>query len=83
MNDNYDINQAIQMIAQMKNAGKNPQQFLQMAIQQNPNIRQSMVTMQNMSQGKNPQEFLIQLAKQNGANEQSINTIKSMFNKNN
>ena len=79
MNGNYDINQAIQMIMQMKNAGRNPRQFLQMAIQQNPNLRQTISTMQNMSQGKNPQEFLIQLAKQNGANEQSINAIKGLF----
>lgn len=79
MNNGYDINQALQNIFQMKNAGRNPQQILQIMIQQNPQIQQSLVLLQNMAQGKNPQEFFTQLAKQNGINEQNLAQIMQMF----
>ena len=35
MNNGYDVNQALQSIFQMRNAGRNPQQIMQMLIQQN------------------------------------------------
>lgn len=76
-----DINQTLQNIFAMKNAGRNPQQLLQMLMQQNPQMQQMMATMQNMARGKSPQEFFTQLAKQNGVNEQNMNMLKQMFGK--
>jgi uncharacterized protein YutE (UPF0331/DUF86 family) len=81
MNNGYDINQALQSVFQMKNAGRNPQQILQMMMQQNPQMQQMLVTLQNMAQGKTPQEFFSQLAKQNGVNEQNMAQIMQMFGK--
>ena len=81
-NNANQMNQAIQSILSMKNAGRNPQQIMQMLMQQNPNVRNAMTTLQNMAQGKNPQEFLMQLARQNGINEQNMQGIMSLFNNN-
>lgn len=81
MNKGYDINQALQSIFQMKNAGQNPQAILQMMMQQNPQIAQLMTQFQNMSSGKNPRDFITQLARQNGVSENNISAIKQMFNK--
>lgn len=74
-----DINQTLQGIFQMKNAGRNPQQIMQLLIQRNPQVQQMLTTLQNMAQGKNPKEFFTQLAKQNGVNEQNIAQIMEMF----
>lgn len=79
MNNGYDVNQALQSIFQMKNTGRNPQQILQMMMQQNPQIQQTLAVLQNMSQGKNPQQFFSQLAKQNGVSEQNIAQLMQMF----
>ena len=76
-----DINQTLQNIFAMKNAGRNPQQLLQMIMQQNPQMQQLMVTMQNMAKGKSAQEFITQLAKQNGVNEQNMALLNQMFRK--
>ena len=76
-----DINQTLQGIFAMKNAGRNPQQIMQMLIQKNPQVQQMLTTLQNMSQGKNPREFFTQLAKQNGVNEQNMNALMQMFGK--
>lgn len=81
MNNGYDINQTLQGIFAMKNAGRNPQQLLQMLMQQNPQYQQMLTTLQNMAQGKNPQEFFSQLARQNGVNEQNMQQIMQMFGK--
>jgi hypothetical protein len=81
MNNGYDVNQALQSIFQMKNAGRNPQQIMQMLIQQNPQMQQSLYVLQNMSQGKSPKEFFAQLAKQNGVNEQNMQMIMQLFGK--
>ena len=78
---NYDINQALQGIFQMKNVGRNPQQILQMMIQQNPQIKQLLTQLQNMSNGQNPRDFLTQLARQNGVTEQNMQQIMQMFGK--
>lgn len=81
MNNGYNINQALQNIFQMKNAGRNPQQLLQMLIQQNPQIQQQFAVLQNMAKGKSPQEFLSQLARQNGVSEQNMAQIMQMLGK--
>ena len=81
INNGYDVNQALQSVFQMKSAGRNPQQVLQMMIQQNPQIQQSLSVLQNMAKGKTPQEFFGQLARQNGVNEQNMQQIMQMFGK--
>lgn len=75
----YDVNQALNSVFQMKNAGRNPQQIMQMLIQQNPQIQQRVAILQNMAQGKNPKEFFSQLARQNGVNEQNMQQLMQMF----
>lgn len=80
MNNGYDVNQALQSIFQMRNAGRNPQQIMQMLMQQNPQIKQAMVILKNMSQGKNSRDFISQLAQQNGVNEQNMAQIMQMLN---
>lgn len=81
MNNGYDVNQALQNIFQMKNAGRNPQQLLQMMMQQNPQMQQTLSVLQNMSKGKSPQEFFTQLARQNGVSEQNMAQLMQMFGK--
>lgn len=79
MNASNDINQTLQGIFQMKQAGRNPQQILQLMIQQNPQIQQNLSVLQNMAQGRNPQEFFMQLAQQNGVSQQNIQNIMQMI----
>ena len=79
MNNGYDINQALQGLFQMKNAGRNPQQIMQMLIQQNPQIQQAMVILNNMSQGRNSRDFISQLAQQNGVSADNIRQIMKMI----
>lgn len=80
-NRNADINQSLQSIFAMKNAGRSPQMILQMLIQQNPQVGQLMTTFQNMTNGKNPRDFITQMARQSGVNEQNISNIQQMFQK--
>ena len=79
MNNGYDVNQALQSIFQMKNTGRNPQQILQMMMQQNPQIQQQLAMLKNMSNGKSPKEFLMQLARQNGVNDKNMQQLSQMF----
>ena len=79
MNNNNQMNQAIQSILQMKNAGRNPQQIMQMLIQRNPQYSQMLTQIRNMSNGRNPQEFVMQLARQNGVNEHNMAQLMQMF----
>jgi hypothetical protein len=81
MNNNYDVNSAIQSIMQMRNAGRNPQQIMQLLMQQNPQLQQSLTMLQNMAKGKNPQEFFTQLARQNGVSDQNLQHIMQMIQK--
>lgn len=74
-----DINQTLQGIFAMKNAGRNPQQIMQMLIQKNPQVQQMLTTLQNMSQGKNPREFISQLARQNGVSLENIDQIMNII----
>lgn len=78
-NRNADINQSLQSIFAMKNAGRNPQMILQVLMQQNPQVGQLMTTFKNMTNGQNPRDFVTQLARQSGVNEQNMAQIMSMF----
>lgn len=77
----YDVNQALQSIFQMRNAGQNPQMIMQMMMRQNPQIKQLLTQFQNMSNGQNPRDFLTQLARQNGVSEQNMAQLMQMFGK--
>ena len=79
MNNNYDVNSAIQSIMQMRNAGQNPQAIMQMMMQQNPQMAQLMTQFQNMSKGQNPKQFIAQLAKQRGVSQENIQQILNIF----
>ena len=79
MNNGYDVNQALQNIFAMKNAGRNPQQILQVMLQKNPQMQQQLSVLKNMANGKNPQEFFSQLARQNGVSEQNMAQLMAMF----
>ena len=79
INANGDINQTIQSILQMRNAGQNPQMIMQMLLQRNPQYQQLLTQMQNMANGRSTQEFVMQLARQNGANEQSLQELAKIF----
>jgi hypothetical protein len=81
MNGNFDINQAIQSIVQMKSAGQNPQMVMQMMLQRNPQLNQVMAQMKNMAQGRSPQEFIMQLATQNGVSPQNMQALQQLFHK--
>lgn len=80
---NNDINSRIQAISNLKRQGRNPQQVMQMLIQQNPNLQHTLNQMKNMANGRNPKEFVMQLARQNGADDLSLQMISQMFDNNN
>ena len=82
MNNGYDVNQALQNIFAMKNAGRNPQAIMQMLIQSNPQYSQMLTQIRNMSQGRNQRDFVMQLARQNGVNEQNLAQLSQMFGNN-
>lgn len=72
---NNQLNQNIDMIINMANMKRNPQQIMQMMLQQNPQIREMMTQIQNMAQGRTPQEFITDLAKQNGIGQDRIDQL--------
>ena len=80
---NNDINSRIQAIMALKSQGKNPQQLMQMIVQQNPQAKLAMQRLNNMAQGRNMKDFVMQLAKQNGVNEQNLQAIQGLFGSNN
>ena len=82
MNNGYDVNQALQTIFQMRNAGQNPQAIMQMLVQRNPQYSQMLTQIKNMSQGRCTKEFVMQLARQNGVNEQNMAQLMQMFGNN-
>lgn len=77
---NGNINQTLQQIFGLKNAGHNPQQILQMLLQINPQANQMLQTLKNMANGKDPRQFFSQLAMQNGVDQNNLNMIMQMFN---
>ena len=78
-----DINSRIRAINSLKSQGRNPQQIMQMLMQQNPQVNQMLAQMKNMANGRSPRDFIMQLAKQNGADDISLQMIGQMFDNNN
>lgn len=78
MNNNVTAN--IQQIMALKNQGKTPQEVMQMLIQQNPQVQNTLKQMKNMAGNRSPQEFVMQMARQNCIDSDTMGMIQSMFN---
>lgn len=74
-----NINQTLQNIINMANAGRNPQQLMQMLIQRNPQINQALTQLKNMAGNKSMPEFIEQYAKQNGVDENMISQLTQIM----
>lgn len=74
-----NINQTLQNIINMANAGRNPQQFMQMLIQRNPRINQALTQLKNMAGNKSMPEFIEQYAKQNGVDQNTISQLTQIM----
>ena len=77
---NNQLNQTLQNIAMAKKQGKTPQMIMNMIMQQNPQMQQTLTQLQNMVGNRNPREFFMQLAKQNGVQETTLAMLGDMFN---
>jgi hypothetical protein len=77
---NNQLNSVLQNIAMAKKQGKNPKMIMNMIMQQNPQMQQTLTQLQNMANGRNPKEFIMQIAKQNGIDEVSIGIINEILN---
>ena len=77
---NGNVNANIQQIMAFKKQGKSPQQVMQILMQQNPQLQQTLTQMKNMAGNRSPKEFVMQMARQNGVEETTIGKIEDMFN---
>ena len=77
---NNQFNYTLQNIMLAKKQGKNPKMIMNMIMQQNPQMQQTLTQLQNMANGRNPKEFIMQIAKQNGVEETTLAMIGEMFN---
>ena len=80
MNNNSQLNSVLQNIAMAKKQGKNPKMIMNMMLQQNPQMQQTLTQLQNMANGRNPRDFFMQIAKQNGVEEATLSMLGEMFN---
>lgn len=76
-----NINEQISAIMSLKQRGMQPQQVMQMMLQQNPQLQQQLQTLKNMSQGQDPKSFIVQLARQNGVSQENLQALQQMFGK--
>ena len=75
-----NLNNNLQSIINLANSGKSPNEVINMLIQQNPNVKQSLTQLQNMAQGRNMKDFVMQLMKQNtGINPQMFDNLSRMM----
>lgn len=77
---NNQLNSVLQNIAMAKKQGKSPKMIMNMIMQQNPQMQQTLTQLQNMANGRNPKEFIMQMAKQNGVEEATLAMLGEMFN---
>lgn len=73
------MNNPMQIIFQMMQLGKNPQQILQTLANQNPQAKALMLQIENS--GMSPQQFFAQYAKQNNIDVNNNPVIQMMRNK--
>lgn len=59
-------NDLITMLNSLANSGKNPEQLLQLLLQQNPNANLVMQQIKNMKGNRSMRDFALQMAKQQG-----------------
>lgn len=78
-NNNVDLNTFVNNLTNFKRQGKNPQMVMQMMLQQNPQLQQTLTQIKNMANGRNPQEFFTQLARQNGLSQDTLNSIMNLI----
>lgn len=75
-----NLNSSLQSIINLANSGKSPNEVINMLIQQNPNVKQSLTQLQNMAQGRSMKDFVMQLMKQNtGINPQMFDNLSRMM----
>lgn len=75
-----NLNNSLQSIINLANSGKSPNEVINMLIQQNPNVKQSLTQLQNMAQGRSMKDFVMQLMKQNtGINPQMFDSLSRMM----
>ena len=75
-----NLNNSLQSIINLANSGKSPNEVINMLIQQNPNVKQSLTQLQNMAQGRSMKDFVMQLMKQNtGINPQMFDNLSRMM----
>lgn len=79
MNKNANFN--IQQIMLLKKQGKTPQEVMQMILQQNPQLQNTLTQMKNMAGDRSPQDFVLQMARQNGVDSATMSMIEQMFQK--
>lgn len=60
---------------QFLNSGGNPQQLANQIMQQNPQARQTMEQLRQMSNGQNPKDIALQLAQQRGIDPSQLMQI--------
>ena len=77
--NNNQLNYALQNIVNAKRQGKNPQMVMNMMLQQNPQMQQTLMQLKNMVGNRNPKEFFMQMAKQNGVEETTLVMLNQMF----
>jgi hypothetical protein len=77
---NNQLNSVLQNIAMAKKQGKNPKMIMNMIMQQNPQMQQTLTQLKNMVGNRNPKDFFMQLAKQNGVEETTLAMLGEMFN---
>lgn len=74
MNNNiFNIINAVRM-------AKNPEQILQNAVNQNPQIANIISQVQNSTQGADPQQVAMQMARQKGISERDIMDMYNFLN---
>lgn len=72
-------NQILQGIINLATRGKNPQQYMQMLLQKNPQYNQTMAQLQNMAQGRPMNEFVMQLARQKGVDNNTLQQLERIM----
>ena len=68
-------NNPINMFMQFLNSGGNPQQLAMQALQQNPQLKQTMEQLQSNAKGQSPRDIAMQLIKEKGIDPTQIMQI--------
>lgn len=69
----------INMFAQARRTGANPQMLAQQMLMSDPEARRIYQQVQNMAGGMSPRDFALQFAKQNGVDEKDFLEFAKQF----